>query len=423
MTLTPDKQNANKGTDRGRDLLKHSLAEYGAGRSILVDKNGNIIAGNKTFEQASAMGMKVREIETDGDELVVVKRNDLDLYNGTKARELAYADNRVAELDLAWEAEQLAADLEAGIDLNALGFNSSELEDIFGSKKLKDAKPKIDQAEELNKKWNVKQGDLWQIGRHRLLCGDSTLQQDVARLLNHASPNLMVTDPPYGVNYDPSWRHSDGDNERLGLVMNDDQFDWSIAYALSPANVFYIWHGAIFTHQVAKNIFDVGFDLRAQIIWAKLNFVISRGHYHWRHESCWYAVRKGCNASWIGNRKQSTVVTDASEQDVDGSMFMGMPDGSPIYIHENQTTVWDIGKDATAKGGHSTQKPLMSMYRPIRNHEGDVYDPFVGSGTTMVAAENLNRSCYANEKKPAYCAVTLERMSEAFPELEIRRMG
>ncbi|MBI2758782.1 MAG: hypothetical protein HYX49_08900 [Chloroflexi bacterium] len=96
--LKQDSHNANKGTDRGRELLKHSLQELGAGRSILADKNGNIIAGNKTFEQASALGLKMREIETNGDELVVVKRNDLDLYDGNKARELAYADNRVAEL-------------------------------------------------------------------------------------------------------------------------------------------------------------------------------------------------------------------------------------------------------------------------------------------------------------------------------------
>jgi hypothetical protein len=184
--LKPDTKNANKGTERGRELLKQSLRTLGAGRSILADRNGNIIAGNKTFEQAQAMGLKVREVETNGDELVVVKRNDLDLYAGTKARELAYADNRVSEIDLEWEAKQLAADLEAGIDLNALGFDEKDLKEILGDlypKETKDAEPQVDRAEELLKKWEVKTGDLWLIGDHRLLCRDCTNLQSVEILM------------------------------------------------------------------------------------------------------------------------------------------------------------------------------------------------------------------------------------------------
>ena len=146
MVLTPDTRNANKGTVRGRELLIKSLRELGAGRSILADRNGNIIAGNKTFEQAKALGLRVREVETNGDELVVVKRNDLDLYEGTKARELAYADNRVSEIDLEWEAGQLAKDIEAGIDLNALGFGEKDLKEILGDlypEETMDAEPQI----------------------------------------------------------------------------------------------------------------------------------------------------------------------------------------------------------------------------------------------------------------------------------------
>jgi DNA modification methylase len=129
--------------------------------------------------------------------------------------------------------------------------------------------------------------------------------------------------------------------------------------------------------------------MRAQIIWAKTAFAISRGHYHWQYEPCWYAFRPGSPADWIGGRSQSTL--------------------------------WQIGWDKNVEGGHSTQKPVECMARPIRNHEGDVYEPFAGSGTTLVAAQNLERRCYAIEIHPPYVAVILERMAKALPPLEIRR--
>ena len=236
----------------------------------------------------------------------------------------------------------------------------------------------------------VQRGQVWQLGRHRVMCGDSTSAEDVARLLDGAKPRLMVTDPPYGVEYDADWRNRDMPERarsRTGRVHNDGQVDWSAAFALSPALVFYVWHSALHVADVQREIRELGFGTRCQLIWRKQNSILSRGHYHWQHEACWYAVREGVSAGWIGDRKQSTV--------------------------------WDIanhnpfgGKTEDMLSPHSTQKPLECMERPIRNHEGDVYDPFVGSGTTIIAAERQSRTCYAMEVWPCYVDVAIARWEQ-----------
>lgn len=145
-SLTPDKRNANKGTVRGRALLEDSLRKYGAGRSILADKHGNIIAGNKTLESAADIGLPIRVIETDGTELVVVQRRDLDLTTDKAARELAYADNRIAQLDLDWDIEALLADQEAGIDLAAVGFDDDELAALLAANILPNSFREYDES-------------------------------------------------------------------------------------------------------------------------------------------------------------------------------------------------------------------------------------------------------------------------------------
>jgi DNA modification methylase len=223
----------------------------------------------------------------------------------------------------------------------------------------------------------TKPGDLWLLGEHRLLCGDSTKAEDVARVLGDRKPFLMVTDPPYGVEYDPEWRNEakrpDGTPygaARTGVVTNDEQADWTPSYKLFPGHVAYVWHAGRFAADLVVNLRDSGFEVRTQVIWRKPRFIISRGHYHWQHEPCWYAVRKGGSAKWCGDRSQSTV--------------------------------WDIAlKDGGEDTNHSTQKPVECMARPIRNHGG--------SGTTIIAAEQLGRRCYGLELSPAYCDVIVAR--------------
>jgi DNA modification methylase len=229
-------------------------------------------------------------------------------------------------------------------------------------------------------------GDLWQLGAHRLICGDSTSADVVGRLLGDMKPLLMVTDPPYGVEYDPSWRNQAGaaKTKRTGKVLNDDRADWREAWALFPGDVAYVWHGALHAATVADSLVAAGFPVRSQIIWAKDRLVLSRGDYHWQHEPCWYAVKKTGKGHWAGDRKQ--------------------------------TTLWHIsGKDQDAATVHGTQKPVECMHRPILNNSSPgqaVYEPFMGSGTTLIAAETTGRVCFGIELNPAYVDVAVERWQQ-----------
>jgi DNA modification methylase len=177
-----------------------------------------------------------------------------------------------------------------------------------------------------------------------------------------------------------------GSGRSLGLVENDSRSDWREAWALFPGDVAYVWHASLQAHVVAGSLIGSAFVLRAQIIWAKQLQVFSQGHYHWKHEPCWYAVRSGATARWAADRKQNTV----------------------WEIQNNNP----LGGGGELKTGHSTQKPIECMKRPIENNSkpGDaVYDPFVGSGTTIIAAEMTGRKCYAIEIDPTYVDVALKR--------------
>jgi DNA modification methylase len=233
----------------------------------------------------------------------------------------------------------------------------------------------------------VQRGEVYALGAHRLMCGDSTSAYDVALLLGGEKPALMVTDPPYGVEYDPEWRDGivgefgQGAREKAA-VSNDHVVNWGAAWALVPSDVAYCWHAGRFAGEVQASLVAAGFETRSQIVWAKQHFAISRGHYHWMHEPCWYSVRKGATAHWVGDRKQSTL--------------------------------WEINSLNPAgreeeRFAHGTQKPVECMERPLRNHAGDVYDPFVGSGTTLIAAERQARRCFAMEIEPKYVQVAIER--------------
>jgi DNA modification methylase len=228
--------------------------------------------------------------------------------------------------------------------------------------------------------------------------------------LGNVKPLLMVTDPPYGVEYDPSWRNQAGaaKTKRTGKVLNDDRADWREAWALFPGDVAYVWHGALRAAEVAESLMAAGFNVRSQIIWAKDRLVLSRGDYHWQHEPCWYAVKKTGKGHWAGDRKQ--------------------------------TTLWHIsGKDQDATTVHGTQKPVECMRRPMLNNSSPgqaVFEPFMGSGTTLIAAETTGRVCYGIELNPTYVDVAIERWQqftganavladsgETFTDLKAKRLG
>jgi DNA modification methylase len=398
--LILDEKNANKGTKRGRELLGESLEKYGAGRSFVVDCHNRVIAGNKTIEAAVAAGMKsIAVIETDGSSLVAVQRGDLDLKKDKKARELAIADNRISELDLEWNPEVLAS---LDVDLRQF-WNENELNTLlkdFRSNELSAPEPKIDQAAELQKKWKTERSQIWEIGEHRLMCGDSGSSSDVAALMAGKTANLCATDPPYLVSYDaknhPSKNFSDGKNKDWKGRYADKQkseplgpfYEAFLRQALAVCEAdaaIYVWHASQRQIEVEKAMRDCGILVHQQIIWVKNKPVLTHSFYMWQHEPCFFGWKQG-----------------------------NKPKRNP---GDFPTTVWQIDVPVLpgVESRHPTEKPLELFTTPILLHTrpGDVcYEPFSGSGTHLCAAENTDRRCFAMEIEPAFVAVALERLFE-----------
>jgi len=374
--------------------VKASLKEFGWRQPIVLDTHHVIVIGDTRYQAACELADEAGD--TDGtttapclfaDDLTTQQIQALRLVDN-KTHELAQWDNPLLKIEL----EDLPLDW-API---AQSFTKEELGVIAQSvtvpaEPIADVAPQIDRATELQQQWQVEPGQLWALGNHRLLCGDSTQRYDVEKVLGGNIPLLMVTDPPYGVSYNADWRNhalrADGTpigGRAIGKVQNDTTIDWTVAWQLFLGDVAYCWHDGRHASQIQTSLEQAGFEIRCQIIWAKQQFVISRGDYHWQHEPCLYAVRKGKVGHWTGNR--------------------------------SQTTLWTIDKPIKSETGHSTQKPLACMSKPIQNNSqnGDlVYDPFLGSGTTLIACEQLGRQCRAIEIDPGYCAVTLQRWAEA----------
>lgn len=274
-------------------------------------------------------------------------------------------------------------------DLLQTGFDQDELDALFAdANKTAEGNTDPDDVPEAPAIPVTVLGDVWVMGNHRIICGDSTDADTVAKVLNGVKPHLMVTDPPYGVEYDPSWRNGlDKVKRDQGKVSNDDRADWREVWVLFPGEVAYIWHSGTMAHIVADGLIASGFQIRAQIIWAKPHYAISRGHYHPQHEPCWYAV-KG-TGHWNGSRKESTV-----------------------WQITNGTFQGGKAKAEDAKTGHGTQKPVECMKRPIENNSSPgqaVYEPFSGSGTSIIAGEMTGRAVHAVEINPAYVDVAVSR--------------
>ncbi|WP_149142660.1 site-specific DNA-methyltransferase [Gemmobacter caeruleus] len=369
--LIPYARNARTHSEAQVALIAGSIREYGFTNPVLVDGANGIIAGHGRVMAARKLGLA---------EVPVIE-----LAHLSEAQKRAYvlADNQLAQ-QAGWDRDLLALELgdlaELGVDLGDLGFDPRELDNLLGAG---EADPREDEVGPVPVIAVSAPGDIWQLGSHRVMCGDATNPADVSALLEKVRPHLMVTDPPYGVSYDPDWRNRAGiaETRRVGKVANDHRADWREAWALFSGEVAYVWHGALHATTVAESLIASGFDIRSQIIWAKERLVLSRGDYHWQHEPCWYAVRQKGRGHWSGDRKQ--------------------------------TTLWSIAsRDQDAATVHGTQKPVECMRRPILNNSSPgqvVYEPFAGSGTTIIAAETTGRSCLAMELDPAYVDVIVAR--------------
>lgn len=375
-------RNSRLHSDDQIKAIAASITEFGFINPCLVDDDGVLIAGHGRVMACKSLGI---------DKVPVIKLGHLD-ENQIKA--LRIADNQLPQL-ATWSIELLRAEL---LDLKAMdypieliGFDDVQLVTFMAMPKGEDP----DRTPEPPAIPVSRPSDLWLLGKHRILCGDSTNAEDVERVLGGKKPNLMVTDPPYGVDYDPNWRNEPGKlnlksatafkgrRAAQGKVQNDDREDWTEAWKLFVGSVAYVWHGERQSPAITSQFAECGFAARNLIVWAKDGLVISRGHYHPQHETCWYMVRDGKTANWYGDRKQSTL--------------------------------WQINRNTQNETGHGTQKPIECMRRPIQNNSkpGDyVYEPFAGSGTTIIAAEMMNRYCLAIELAPQYVDVIVQRYAD-----------
>jgi DNA modification methylase len=383
--LVPYAKNSRTHSDEQVAQIAGSMKEFGWTNPILVDDEGVIIAGHGRLLAAQRLGV---------DEVPVIELAGL---SKTQRKALVIADNKLA-MNAGWDFELLKleiGDLDfEGFDLAITGFSLDELDKLLSPDKV-DGLTDPDAVPELPVFPTADRGDVWLLGRHRIVCGDSTVPTDVDMALNGVKPHLMVTDPPYGVKHNQDPRKNrvlskgDGSQRATGTVANDDRADWTEAWALFPGDVAYVWHGMKTASVVESSLVECGFELRSQIVWAKTRHTLSPGNinpktmgYNSQHECCFYLVRKGASNGWSGDR--------------------------------SQTTLWNIDH-AKSETGHGAQKPIEAMKRPIENNSSAghaVYEPFLGSGTTLIACEMTGRTCHALELDPLYVDVAVQRWQD-----------
>jgi DNA modification methylase len=373
--LIPYARNARTHSDVQVAQIAASIREFGWTNPVLIDPEGGIIAGHGRVMAARKLALTTVPTIT--------------LPHLTEAQRRAYvlADNQLA-LNAGWDIDMLQIELsdlnEMNFDLSLTGFSVDEIDRLLapaGSEGLTDP----DETPEAPAQPVSVLGDVWLLGSHRLVCGDSTSADDVAKALNGVTPHLMVTDPPYGVNIDLTMR--DESEARIGRaatrakgdVLNDDRADWADAWSLFPGSVAYVWHAMRTAGVVFTSLERCGFEIRAEIVWTKERAAVGWGRYAAQHESCFYAVSKSASLA--------------------------------RYKGSAESTVWQIPhrKNET---GHSTQKPVEAMKRPIEHNSSPgqaVYEPFSGSGTTIIAAEMTGRSCHALELHAPHVDVAVQR--------------
>jgi DNA modification methylase len=373
------------------DRMCASIREFGFKIPVLARSDGEVVDGHLRLKAAKKLRIsEVPVILCDEWTPAQVKAFRL-MVN----RSVAWAD---------WDEELLALELqelnESEFDLSLTGFDPKEIDDLLLAPDDDDL---ANSAPPLPENPVSRPGDLWICGRHRVLCGDATSPDAVAQLLGERQPHLLVTDPPYGIELDSEWRDRAGLNgcgpaeasymkhrtegHTETTISGDTRADWSEAFELVPSlQIAYVWHASIFTREVLNGLLRIGFLYPQQIIWNKGRTVLTRTHYWYQHEPCWYVRKK--NAPWFGKAGENSTIWDSP---------------SPKFI---------MGGSDEEKFDHPTQKPVELMRRPILNHtkRGElIYEPFLGSGTTLAAAELTERVCCGIELDPKYVDVIVTR--------------
>jgi DNA modification methylase len=383
--------------DSAVDRMCSSIREFGFKIPVLARSDGTVVDGHLRIKAARKLGSWPGG-DTTGIPVILC-----DEWTDAQVKAFRLMVNRsVTWAD--WDDELLALELQelnaAEFDLSLTGFDPKEIDDLLFAP---DDDDKANAAPPLPENPVSRLGDLWLCGKHRVLCGDATSPEAIAMLLGERKPFLMVTDPPYGIELDSEWRDRAGLNgcgpaeasymkhrtegHTETTISGDTRADWSEAFELVPSlQIAYVWHASIFTREVLNGLLRIGFLYPQQIIWNKGRTVLTRTHYWYQHEPCWYVRKK--NAPWFGKAGENSTIWDSA---------------SPKFI---------MGGSDEEKFDHPTQKPAELMRRPILNHtkRGEaVYDPFLGSGTTLAAAELAERVCYGMELDPKYVDVIVMR--------------
>jgi DNA modification methylase len=373
-----------------------SIREFGFKIPVLARSSGEVVDGHLRLKAARKLG------SWPGGDTTCIPVLLCDEWSTEQVKAFRLMVNRSVSW-ATWDEELLALELQeinaADFDLELTGFDQTEIEDLLALPE----EEKANQAPPLPEIPVSRPGDLWRCGKHRVLCGDATSADDVARLLDDRKPLLMVTDPPYGIELDSEWRDRAGLNSHgpaeasymkhrteghnATTISGDTRADWSAAFELVPGlQIAYVWHASRFTREVLDGLLRIGFEHHQQIIWDKGRTVLTRTLYWFQHEPCWFVRKK--NAPWYGKAGENSTIWASP---------------SPKFI---------MGASDEAKYDHPTQKPVDLMRRPILNHlkrGGLVFDPFLGSGTTLAAAELTERVCLGMELDPKYVDVIAQR--------------
>ncbi len=391
--MTSDPRNARKHGERNLAQIEGALREVGAARSIVVDEDGVVLAGNATVQAAKQAGLgRDRIVEADGTELVAVRRSGL---TPAQKRRLALFDNRAAEL-AEWDTEVLAS-LADDTDFSGL-WDDDELAALLTSADSAptDLLADPDEVPDPPAEPVTQPGDVWVLGRHRLLCGDATSPEDVSRLMSGDLAALVFTDPPYGVAYEG------GTADHL-TIANDDLDDPAFHAFLRnafthmlavtrPGGAIYACHDDSRGLVVRQALVEAGWLLKQALVWVKQSLVLGRQDYQWRHEPILYGWKPGATHYFVQDR--------------------------------TQTTVWEIDRPSRSSE-HPTMKPVALVATGVANSSRPaevVLDPFGGSGSTLIACEQLGRSARLLELDPRYCDVIVQRWEDVTGRQAVREL-
>ena len=397
-SLRPDPANARKHDGKNLNAIASSLEKFGQRKPIVVTPDSIVVAGNGTLEAAKSLGWTE----------IAIARTPVG-WTWDQIKAFALADNRTAEL-AEWDDKVLAdqlLELDAnGWDLKDIGFETLEppaLVEILEE----------DQIPGLPAEATAKMGEIYQLGRHRLMCGDSTNKTHVEKLMDSQLADLVVTDPPYNVAIE---------NSQGMTIQNDDMSNQefknfltmcfkNLESSLKQGGAFYVWYASREHINFESSLNEAGFKVRQQLIWNKNTFILGRQDYHWKHEPCLYGWKDGAAHYFMDDRTQSTMlenkksnVNSMSKEEMQELIKELLSDKiSTTVLNEDKPSVNDL---------HPTMKPIKLIGRLIKNSSKQneiVLDLFGGSGSTLIAAEQIGRNCFMMEYDPKYVDVIIKR--------------